>query len=129
MGVADAGQHGRDMPIRSVERRPALGIIPGERRKPPLDRRDRIRLAIGGRRAGGAGGDVEADGLRRRRQDLEALAPAPGGKVLPVRRIGPAGVGRARGVDIAAGALGQAREMRRQAGGRKRGGEAAAGRD
>lgn len=40
MGVADAGEHGRDMPIRAVERRPTLRVIPGQGGEPALDRRD-----------------------------------------------------------------------------------------
>ena len=66
VGVADAGHHGGDMAVLAVERLAALGIVPGQRREPALDRRHRVRLAVAGRRAGGAGGDVEADDLRIR---------------------------------------------------------------
>ncbi len=103
MGVADAGEHGGDMAILAVEREPALGIVPGDRGQPSLDRRHRIRLAAGDRRtrggvtATGTGGDVEADGVWVGRQDLQPLAAAPSGKMLPV-----GGIGFARVAELAA---------------------------
>ncbi len=66
--VADAGHDGGDMAVLPVERLAALGIIPGQRRKPALDRRHGVWLLVAGRLAGGAGGDVEADDLRIGRQ-------------------------------------------------------------
>ena len=115
LGVADAGEHGGDMPVLAVERLAALGIIPGQRREPALDRRHRVRLLVGRRRAGGAGGDVEADDLRIRGQEREVLAPAQARKMPPVGGVGAPGVGRACCLDIVAGAIGERLEMSRQA--------------
>ncbi len=74
VGVADAGHHGRDMPVLAVERLTALGIVPGERGQPALDRRHRVRPLIAGRRARGAGRDVKPDNLRVRRKTVRPPA-------------------------------------------------------
>ena len=111
VAVADAGEHGGDVAILAVERPAALGIVPGQRRQPPLDRRHRFSVPAD---AGGLGGDVEADGLRIRRKYLQFLAPAPGAKMLPVGRVGAARVGGTGGLDIGAGAIGEGLQMRRQ---------------
>ncbi len=55
-------------PVLAVHRLAALGKIPHERRQPPLDGADRARLQAG--RAGGAGGDVEAENLGIRGQGM-----------------------------------------------------------
>ena len=50
---------------------------------------------------------IEPYNLRVRGEGREVLAPAPGGKMLPVRGAGTAGIGRARRLDIGAGAIGE----------------------
>lgn len=111
MGVADARKHRGDMAVLAVEGQAALGIVPGDRRQSTLDRRDRTLLAAADRRAGrgatGTGGDVEAYGLRVRRQGLQPLPAAPSGKMLPIGGIGFAGVGGTGCLDIIAGLIGQ----------------------
>ena len=42
--------------------------------------------------AGGAGGEIEADGFRRRGQGREAVAARPGGIMAPVGGVGAVGV-------------------------------------
>ncbi|MBB2842463.1 UNVERIFIED_ORG: hypothetical protein GGE64_006258 [Rhizobium etli] len=70
VGVADRGEHSSDMAVLSVERCATPGIIPGQRRKSPLDRLTEfdLRPAIVARGGdpvtpGGTSGDVEADRL------------------------------------------------------------------
>src|SRR5690606_3916660 len=82
--------------------------------EPAFDGGDGVRLLVPGDGAGGAGGDVEPDGLRIGREQRQALAPAPAREVLPVRAVGAAGVGRARRLDIGAGTFGELLEMRRR---------------
>ena len=61
-------------------------------------------------RAGGAGGDVEAENLRIRGQGMEVLPPRPGGIMAPVGGVGAVGVWRRRGAGVVAGGLGERRE-------------------
>ena len=112
LGAADPRQHGGDVPVLAVDRLAALGEIPRERREPPLDRADRARLRAG--RAGGAGGDVEAENLRIRGQGIEVLPPRPGGKMSPVGGVGAVGVWRCGGAGVVAGGLGERGEARGQ---------------
>jgi hypothetical protein len=65
MAAADAAHHFGDMAIGAIERRAALGIVPGDRRQPPFDGAYRSRLA-GDCLFGGAGREIEADDLRGR---------------------------------------------------------------
>ena len=115
LGAANAGEHGRDMPVLAVHRLAALGEIPHERRQPPLDRADRARLRA--RRAGGAGGDVEPEDLGIRGQGGEVLAAGPGRIMPPVGGIGAGGVGRGCGAGVVAGGLGERGEAGGQGGG------------
>ena len=112
MGAPDAGEHGRDVAVLAVERLAALGEIPHERRQPPLDGADRARLRAG--RAGGAGGDVEAENLRIRGQHKEVLPAGPGAIVAPVGGVGAVCVWRRGGAGIVAGGVGERREARGQ---------------
>src|ERR1700722_9720539 len=41
VAAADAGQHGRDMPVADVERLAELAVAPGDSRQPPLEGGDR----------------------------------------------------------------------------------------
>ena len=115
LGAANAGEHGRDMPVLAVHRLAALGEIPHERRQPPLDRADRARLRA--RRAGGAGGDVEPEDLGIRGQGGEVLAAGPGRIMPPVGGIGAGCVGRGCGAGVVAGGLGERGEAGGQGGG------------
>lgn len=124
--VADAGEHGGDRAILAVEScAAALRVVPGQRRQPPLDGGDRTGFAAAVHGAGGAGRDVQPDHVRIRGQGRKILAPAPGGKMLPVGGVGAARVGGGRGFDIAARALGEFLQVARQSGGSfgERGGE------
>ena len=123
VAVADAGKYRGDMPVLSVQRLATLRIIPGKRRKSPLDRRHGVRFPVSRCLSGRARGDVEADDLRIGRQHLKMLPARPGAKMLPVGGVGAPGVGRACRLDVIAGAVGEFFQMRRQAGGR--GGEGA----
>ena len=73
--------------------RAALGIVPAECSEVPLNGWDAIGFAASLRRTGGTGGDVEPEDLRIRGEGRKILASAPGGKMLPVRRIGPSRIG------------------------------------
>ena len=115
LGAADPRQHGGDVPVLAVDRLAALGEIPLERREPPLDGADRARLRAG--RAGGAGGDVEAENLRIRGQGGEVLPARPGGVMAPVGGVGAVGVWRRGGAGVVAGGLGERGEARGQGGG------------
>ena len=110
------GEHGGDVPVLAVDRLAALGEIPHERREPPLDGADRARLRAG--RAGGAGGDVEAENLRIRGQGREVLPPRPGGNSGASRR-------RRRGWCFAMWRRGRSRGRSRRAARGARAGEAA----
>lgn len=130
MFVANAGHDGGDGAIPAIEfLRAALGIVPADGGKTPLDGRNAVQLAAACWRAngtaGGAGGDVEADDLRIRGQGRKILAATPGGKMLPVGGVGLSGVGGTGRRDIAAGALGEILQLGGQPGVRlgKRGGE------
>ena len=108
LGAADARQNGGDVPVLAVHRLAALGEIPHERREAALDGADRAGFRAG--RAGGAGGDVEAENLRIRGQGREVLPPRPGAKMAPVGGVGAVGVLRRRGAGVVAGGLGERRE-------------------
>ena len=112
LGAADPRQHGGDVPVLAVHRLAALGEIPHQRREAPLDGADRARLRAG--RAGGAGGDVEAENLRIRGQGREVLPPRPGVIVAPVGGVGAVGVLRRGGAGVVAGGLGERGEARGQ---------------
>ena len=56
-------------------------------------------------RAGGAGGDVEAENLRIRGQGREVLPPRPGVVVPPVGGVGAIGVPGGRRAGVGAGGL------------------------
>lgn len=92
MAVADAGHDSADMSVLAIEAQTPLRVIPGYQREATLDRRDRIRLQATFGRAGSTGGDVKPDCLRMWGEGRKMGAPAPGGKVLPVRCVGFAGV-------------------------------------
>lgn len=115
MLAANAGKNLIDMPLRAVQRPAALGKVPGEAGKPPLDGRKlkgrgaTLRIAGGGAR--GTGADIEPDHLRARRQGIEASAPAPGGKMPPILGVGVARV--LRGGVVAPRGLDQFLDMRR----------------
>ena len=121
VAVADAGQHGGDMPVLAVERLATLRIIPGQRRETALDRRHGVRFPVSRCLSGRARRDVEADDLRIGRQHLKMLPARPGAKMLPVGGVGAPGVGRACRLDVIAGAVGELFQMRRQAGCRLQG--------
>jgi hypothetical protein len=114
VGVADAGHDGGDMAVLTIERLAALSIVPGQRGEAALDRRHGVRLLVAGRLSRSAGGDVEADHLRIGRHELKTLAPAPGGKMPPVGRVGTPCIGRTRRLDVIAGTAGEFFQMRRQ---------------
>ena len=116
LGAADPGEHGGDVPVLAVHRLAALGEIPHERREAPLDGADRARLRAG--RAGGAGGDVEAENLRIRGQGREVLPPRPGRNNGASRR-------RRRGWCFATSRRGRSRGRSRRAARGARAGEGA----
>ncbi|ESY86401.1 hypothetical protein X739_11855 [Mesorhizobium sp. LNHC220B00] len=112
MGVADTGEHGGDVAVFPVQWLATLSIIPRQRRKAALDRRHRFFVPT---RSRGLRGDEKADGLRIGRQHLDVLAARPGAKMLPVGGVGAPGVGRARRLNVVAGAIGEFSQMRWQA--------------
>ena len=112
MGAANAGEHGRNMPIACVERLAALAVMPADAGEPPLQRS--ATLKAGSPAAADslhAGGEIEADGLRVRGQGIEALPAQPGGKLPPIGVIGAPGVVRAGVAGVIAGLFGERGEM------------------
>ena len=95
VAAADAGHDLQNVAVGAIERRALLAVVPAQRREAPLEgggRDRRRRKPAPAFFAGGAGGEVEADGFGVRRVGLEAAAPAPGQKMPPVGGIGPARV-------------------------------------
>ena len=113
MTVANAGDYRRNVPILAVERLTALSVVPSKGGKPALDRRNGVQFSITANSTGRTGGDVEPDDLRLRGERRERLAPTPGGKMLPIARIGTPGIGGTGRLDIATGTIGKAIEMGR----------------
>jgi len=108
VGAADAAEHDRDVAVLAVEGQGALGEVPGERREPPLDRRDSAGFSARAHGAGSERREIEADafGVGERPQ-VEALAGAPAQIVAPVGGVGAVGVLRRRGARVGAGDLDQ----------------------
>ena len=125
MPAADAGQHGRDMPVTDVERLAELPVAPGDSRQPPLEGGDRKlgAAALDLRR------EIEADRFRIGRRLGETLAAQPGGEHFPVGGIGAPGVVGLRRAGVGLGGLRQARQpaAERAGGGGRAGGPLAAG--
>ena len=104
MAAADAGQHGRDMPVTDVERLADLAVAPGDSRQPPLEGGDRKLGAA----ALDLGGEVEPDRLGIGRRLGQALAAQPGGEHFPVGGVGAPGVVGLRRAGVGLGGLRQA---------------------
>ncbi|KAF0132568.1 MAG: hypothetical protein FD148_1395 [Methylocystaceae bacterium] len=109
MGAANAGEHGRNMPLTRIERRSELPVAPADAGEPSLQRGDRNRRATP--LAAHTSGEIKADGLRVRGQRVEPLAAQPGGKLPPVGVIGAPGVVRAGVAGVIAGLFGERSEM------------------
>ena len=104
MAAADAGQHGRDMPVTDVERLAELAVAPGDSRQPSLEGGDRkLRAAALDLRR-----EIEPDRLGIGRRLREALAAEPGGEHFPVGCVGPPGVVGLRRAGVGLGGVRQA---------------------
>ena len=112
--VADTGHDRGNVPVLAIERQPALGVVPAQRRKPALNGGNRVRFFIAANSARRAGRHIKPDNLRLRGEGRESLAPAPGGKMFPVALIGPPGVGGTGGLYTTTCTTGKAIAMRRK---------------
>ena len=121
MAAADAGQHGRDMPVADLERLAELTVAPGDARQPPLEGGDRKLGAapLDLRR------EVEPDRLGIGRRLGEALAAQPGGEHFPVGGVGAPGVVGLRRAGVGLGGLRQAGQPAAEPAGRARAGQGA----
>ena len=118
MSAADAGEHGRDMPIADLKRLPELPVAPGDARQAPFEGRDR-KL---GPTAFDLGSEVEADRFRIGRRFGKPLAAQPGSEHSPVRGVGALGVIGLGGAGVVLGRLRERRKAAAEAcGGREQG--------
>ncbi len=99
------------MSVLAVERLPALGELPGQGGEAALDGRHRVPPAIGGCRAGRAGGDVEAHEVGIRRQGCKPSRRHHAPKCLQSEGVGAPGVGPARCVGVTPHPVGKRGEM------------------
>ena len=115
MPAADAGEHGRDMPVADVERLAELAVAPGDSRQPPLEGGDRKlgAAALDLRR------EIEPDRLGIGRRLGEALAAQPGGEHFPVGGVGAPGVVGLRRAGVGLGGLRQAGQPAAEPAGRQ----------
>ena len=93
------------MPVLAIERETSLCIVPTERGKAALDCGNGIGLGSSLGRPGGAGGNIEPNGLWLWWEGNQVGPPAPSGKMLPVRGISLAGIGGTGGFDVTPGTI------------------------